>query len=232
MARRKKTEETIVTVETETKMEEAENAEASENTTEAVNDADSISLTEENNRPTEPVDSEVTVNEPKPAEEAVTETIANAVQNQDMQTIIEILNEIKQDNIKEVKYAKRQSRFAIITSVAAMAVCFLLAAALLYIVPQVTLLIDQANYIMAETNELMGEADVVMKNMETVTDELAHADLTGMLDNVNTLVISSEAQLEEAMSKIDSMDIESLNKAIRDLGTIVNPLARLFGGKR
>lgn len=232
MARRKKMEETTVIAETETNMEAVANVDTSENITEAVNDSDVPSQSEAENRPTETVNKNPAMNEAEQEEEAVTDTIATAVQNQDMQAIIEILKEIKQDNIKEVKYAKRQSRFAIITSVAAMAVCFLLAAALIYIVPQVTLLIDQANYIMAETNELMVEADVVMKNMETVTDELAQADLTGMLDNVNTLVVSSEAQLEEAMSKIDSMDIDSLNKAIRDLGTIVNPLARLFGGKR
>ncbi|NCA97919.1 MAG: hypothetical protein EOM08_15945 [Clostridia bacterium] len=69
-----------------------------------------------------------------------------------------------------------------------------------------------------------------IEHVETVTADLARADWTGMVENINTLVESSQESLGQATAKIDSIDIETLNQSIQDLSTVIGPIARLFGG--
>lgn len=69
-----------------------------------------------------------------------------------------------------------------------------------------------------------------IEHIETVTADLARADWTGMVENINTLVESSQESLGQATAKIDSIDIETLNQSIQDLSTVIGPIARLFGG--
>ena len=45
----------------------------------------------------------------------------------------------------------------------------------------------------------------------------------------NGLVWQSSEALSQATEKLNRMDIESLNSAIRDLGAVVEPLAEFFG---
>jgi len=68
-----------------------------------------------------------------------------------------------------------------------------------------------------------------IEHIETVTADLAQADWTGMVENINTLVDSSQESLQQAATKIDSIDIETLNQSIQDLSTVIGPIARLFG---
>jgi uncharacterized protein YoxC len=69
-----------------------------------------------------------------------------------------------------------------------------------------------------------------IEHIETVTADLARADWTGMVENINTLVESSQESLGQATAKIDSIDIEPLNQSIQDLSTVIGPIARRFGG--
>ena len=76
------------------------------------------------------------------------------------------------------------------------------------------------------------QAETVLSNLEDVTQELAKADLSGMVQNINNLVATSQTGLEEAMGKLNAMDFEVLNKTIEDLSVVVERLARianLFG---
>ena len=71
------------------------------------------------------------------------------------------------------------------------------------------------------------QAETVLSNLEDVTQELAKADLSGMVQNINSLVSTSQAGLEEAMGKLNEMDFEVLNKTISDLSVVVERLARI-----
>ena len=66
-----------------------------------------------------------------------------------------------------------------------------------------------------------------MDNMETVTQTLADADLGTMVEQVNTLAANSQTAVSEAMAKLDTIDITTLNKAIQDLADVVEPLAKV-----
>lgn len=91
---------------------------------------------------------------------------------------------------------------------------------------------SQVQDVAAQVHDMTGQAETIMDNMETVTQELADADLGSMVENVNVLAAESQTVVSEAMEKLDTIDIDTLNKAIDDLADVVEPLAKvskLFG---
>ena len=75
--------------------------------------------------------------------------------------------------------------------------------------------------------DLAKEADAVMKDLGIVAEALAAADLGSIVDNINNLASESQGAVADAMKKLDTIDIETLNKAIKDLADVVEPLAKL-----
>ena len=75
--------------------------------------------------------------------------------------------------------------------------------------------------------ELALQAGTVMDNLDSVAQALAAADLGSMVENMNTLTADSQAVVSEAMEKLDTINIDTLNKAISDLAEVVEPLAKL-----
>ena len=78
-----------------------------------------------------------------------------------------------------------------------------------------------------QVTELADQAKFVMDNLDTVTWELANADIGSMVENMGTLAADSQAIVESAMNKLDAINLEALNQAIEDLADIVEPLANL-----
>ncbi len=72
-------------------------------------------------------------------------------------------------------------------------------------------------------------ADETLTKLDEITEGLAGADLPGLVKHMDELLVESGEGLEEALVKVNSMDIEKLNEAIGDLQAIVEPLARFFG---
>ena len=73
-------------------------------------------------------------------------------------------------------------------------------------------------------------------NMEQAASQLAALDLQGIAENVEALVgnvdmlaINAQDSLKQTMTKLDTIDFETLNKAIQDLAAVVQPLADFFG---
>ena len=90
----------------------------------------------------------------------------------------------------------------------------------------------QIEDVAGQVQAMTGQAETIMDNMEAVTQTLADADLGTMVENVNILAAESQSVVNEAMEKLDTIDIETLNKAIQDLSDVVEPLAKvskLFG---
>lgn len=78
-----------------------------------------------------------------------------------------------------------------------------------------------------QVKDLAVEAETVMEDLGVVAEELAAADLSGIVENVNDLTAESQGVISNAMAKLDSIDITTLNKAVKDLASIVEPLARV-----
>ena len=116
--------------------------------------------------------------------------------------VISLLEELTEQNRQQTASLKKQ---LFVTRILAAAGCVLAAAVIavfLLIVPPMLQIISQGQ----ET----------LTDIQTLFDE-------------NGLVWQSSEALSQATEKLNRMDIESLNSAIRDLGAVVEPLAEFFG---
>lgn len=132
------------------------------------------------------------------------------------QKLQELLEHIEQSNRKQMRYARLQFVFTVIV-----------AAALI-------ILVLTCVRMLPKFQEVATQAESVLSNLESMTTELAKADLSVMVEsidelvaNVDELVSTSQTGVEETMKKINAVDFESLNKAIKDLSDVIEPLARV-----
>ena len=126
--------------------------------------------------------------------------------NNDFQQLME---RIDRSNRRQARYGLLQCIFSLISVVCCVALLLLVISA----VPQFQSMAQQA--------------ETVLSNLETVSNELAAVDLAGMVDDVDTLVSDSQTALTEALIKLNSIDLDSLNKAINNLSDVIEPLAKL-----
>ena len=85
----------------------------------------------------------------------------------------------------------------------------------------------QIEDVAGQVQAMTGQAETIMDNMEVVTQSLADADLGTMVENVNMLAAESQTVVSDAIEKLDTIDIDTLNKAIKDLSDVVEPLAKV-----
>lgn len=143
----------------------------------------------------------------------------------------ELMEQLEKNSRRQLTLARLQCFFT-----AAIAVCCLLLLSVVWgVIPQVTELAGQLQQLAVQLQQLAvqvqdlgAQAQVVLTNLETVTAELAQADLAAMVGNVDELVVSSQEGLSQALEKINSMDIEALNQAIDTLSDVIDPLAKFF----
>lgn len=133
------------------------------------------------------------------------------------QKLMDLLEQMEKANRKQVAYARLQFVFSVIAAIC----CILLLLAGVKILPQL--------------QEAALQAETVLTNLETVTTELAQADLIGMVENVDALVTNvdglvgtSQEGVEQAMAKINAIDFDALNDAIQDLSDVIEPIAKFF----
>ena len=79
------------------------------------------------------------------------------------------------------------------------------------------------------------QAENVLRNLESVTTQLAQADLADMVEdvdalvaNVDGLVATSQEGVEQTIEKLNAIDFDALNKAIKDLSDVIEPIAKFF----
>ena len=126
--------------------------------------------------------------------------------NPEMQTVLE---KLEKSNRQQVRAARLQCFFSFLAAVC----CLLLLLTVAKIVPDI-------RELSGEISGIAAQAETVLTNLETVSDELAAADLEGLVTDVDSLVASS-------LEKISTIDIETLNKAIKDLAEVIEPLAKV-----
>ena len=133
------------------------------------------------------------------------------------QKLMDLLEQMEKANRKQVAYARLQFIFSVIAAIC----CILLLLAGVKVLPQL--------------QEAALQAETVLTNLETVTTELAQADLIGMVENVDALVTNvdglvgtSQEGVEQTMAKINAIDFDALNDAIQDLSDVIEPIAKFF----
>lgn len=125
------------------------------------------------------------------------------------QALQELLTRMEKNSRKQLLHSRIQTLLCILGVVC----CAVLVCNILPLLPQIAALADHAGQVLA--------------NLETVSAELTKLDLENMLNNINSLVATSQSGLEEAMGQISQIDVDTLNQAIKDLSDIVKPLANL-----
>ncbi len=130
----------------------------------------------------------------------------------------ELLTSLEKSSRRQVRYARLQCFFAILSALCCAAMLF----AVLSVIPQI-------QQIAGQIQALGAQAETVLTNLEAVTSELAAVDLASMVTNVDSLVSDSQEGIKQALEKINELDITSLNNAINDLSAVVKPLADFFG---
>lgn len=97
--------------------------------------------------------------------------------------------------------------------------------------------------LMPQIEQISAELETVLGNLETVTAQLAaldigeivhsaEGDLRGMVENVDSLVSTSQAGISETLQKLASIDFDGLNRAIADFSAVVQKLSgflKVFG---
>ena len=131
-------------------------------------------------------------------------------------------------NDKQERLAKLQCILTGVTAACCLGVFFLVCT----LMPRAYGLAGKAQTVLTDlesvTGQLNEQMDTILINLDEVTKELAQADLAGMVENVDTLATTSQNAVEHATEKLDTIDLETLNKAIADLADVVEPLAKFF----
>ena len=71
----------------------------------------------------------------------------------------------------------------------------------------------------------------ITTELETITRELSTVDWEKLSTDIGETAVQAQESMKVAGEAVEAMDIETLNEAIADLKAIVEPLAKLFGGK-
>lgn len=131
--------------------------------------------------------------------------------------ILELLERMEKNSRRQLRLGRIQ---CILTLVAA-AFC---AAAFLLVLRA----LPQVMEVLPRIDGVLGQMQTVLGNLETTTQQLAQIDLTGMVTDVDALVTTAQESLNQTMQKMDAIDLTTLNKAIGDLATVVEPLSKLL----
>ena len=118
-----------------------------------------------------------------------------------------ILERLETNSRKQLLHARLQTLFSVVC-----AVCFgILTLKVLQFIPQLESMVSQA--------------EILLRDLDTVTKELGKLDLTQMVENINDLVTTSQSGVEEALSKFNDINFDTLNQAIKDLSNVIKPMA-------
>ena len=131
--------------------------------------------------------------------------------------ILELLQKIEKANHQQAKLTRLVCIFALISAI----FCGCTFGLIFAILPEVTEIIPQINTVASQMQ-------TVLSDLEQATRQLSVMDFTGMVENVETLVTTAQESLEQTMGKLNSVDFQTLNKAIDDLAKVVEPMSKLM----
>lgn len=144
----------------------------------------------------------------------------DTVISEDSKTLA-LLERISRETIRQNDQLRRQIR---LTRLLALFCACLAAVAVIFCVillPRVTGILTQASSILLE---LQTTAETVNKTVPATLEEV-----NALIAQSRTGITTALTDVQIALGKLNSIDIESLNQAIEDLAGIVRPLANLLG---
>lgn len=158
-------------------------------------------------------------------------------------------NEVLETLARLEKYNKQQASAAKLQCVISVISLICCTAALVMMI----LLVPKLQKMTTQTEKLISEAGDVMEDIQAASETISELDLgpvlveiKGLLQNVDgllanvdtlvadvdTLVTTTQEGLEDTLAEIEKIDFDALNKAIKDLAAVVEPLAKFFSNFR
>ena len=137
--------------------------------------------------------------------------------------MLDLLRSIEAQNRKQLSIEKLRCVLSFLTMICVAAVLALIFS----LMPQIRETVAQVETLVAQFDGVMSQMGSVLSNLEQSTRQLADVDLAGMVTDVNNLVTTAQVSLEQTMQDLDAIDFAALNKAIKDLATVIEPLAKL-----
>ena len=123
--------------------------------------------------------------------------------------VLELLRKIEKSNRQKIRMGRILCVLALVAALCCAAAFGVIAS-----------LVPQVNTVLAQTQS-------VLSNLETTSQQLASLYLESMISDVDALVVSGQAGIEQSMEKLNAVDFEALNKAIQDLSDVIDPLAKI-----
>ena len=113
------------------------------------------------------------------------------------------------------------------------AVCaVVLTCAVMKLMPQIQDILSQTGNMVGQAQQAVNQVGTVLDYLEQTSKELSEVDYARMVSGVDSLVTTGQQSLEATMDKLNSIDFEALNKAIKDLAAVTESLSkvtRIFG---
>lgn len=131
----------------------------------------------------------------------------------DNQELKEILKQIEENTSRQKRYAKWECIMSIMMALS----CVIL----------VGLAYWASKDIIPVVQDSLVAVEEVTADLAVIADQLIDADLAGLVKHVDQMAVTSEKGVEQALEKINAMDIDTLNQAIQALHDVVEPLAKL-----
>ena len=131
--------------------------------------------------------------------------------------LLDLLQKIEKTHRQQVNLTRLVCIFALVA-----AVCCGCTLGLVYnILPQITDILPQISTVASQMQ-------TILTDLEQTTRQLSGMDFAGMVEDVDILVTTAQDSLENTMGKLNSIDFNTLNKAIEDLAKVVEPMSKLM----
>lgn len=125
--------------------------------------------------------------------------------------------------VELLKEQKKTSRRSLITAASLVAICLIVGVAVLIIVPKVVETLNNAYKAIDGIQTVVVNANNAIGSVEKSLD-----GLDVMVSNVDKVVVDNTDSVGKAVDRISNIDIATLNKSIKDLSDIIEPLAKFF----
>lgn len=126
------------------------------------------------------------------------------------------LAKLTQNSEKQLFYARVRTLISVITALA-------LLCALVVVVPAVLRTVARADAVIAQASGTITLADEAIQGITEMSGAI-----TEMGQNMDDFITENAEAVSSIMKEIEEVDFEGLNKAIKDLGDVVEPFANFF----
>ena len=126
------------------------------------------------------------------------------------------MENIQRDELQKiVEYTKKEAQFSKITAICAITLVIIIAVVLALVVPKAIKTLD-------DIDRTVVAAESSLKKIDDMSESLKE---TGIM--MNEFMNGNMETFGEALDKLNSVDIDTLNEAIKDLKAAVEPFAKM-----